>query len=121
MAKLDRRDCRAVSLECGVQNYAIAIAIAALSFSGCTRVVRRKERGEPPCGGVTLYCVCVCVCVCERVAFFFVCLIDVQTSVSSWHHMNANIVSLSLSVVSFLHYFLPRTCNLSCWWVRFGT
>jgi hypothetical protein len=62
VAKLDRRDCRAVSLECGVQNYAIAIAIAALSFSGCTRVVRRKERANHLVGGL-LCSVCVCVCV----------------------------------------------------------
>jgi hypothetical protein len=37
VARLDRRDCRAISLECGVQNYAIAIAVAALSFTGCVR------------------------------------------------------------------------------------
>ena len=37
ISKLDRRDCRAISLECGVQNYAIAIAVVAISFTGCDR------------------------------------------------------------------------------------
>ena len=36
LCKLDPRDVRAVSLETGVQNYALIIALVNLSFTGCT-------------------------------------------------------------------------------------
>mmetsp|Transcript_28717 Transcript_28717/g.92004 ORF Transcript_28717/g.92004 Transcript_28717/m.92004 type:complete len:140 (-) Transcript_28717:157-576(-) len=35
LSRLERADVRAVSLECGVQNYALVLALVQLSFSGC--------------------------------------------------------------------------------------